>query len=332
MMKRYIKTTYTICFLFTAITILIASYFKVMIPAIVILFILILKFIDVFAESFAKRLLSPLEEINGLLEGKQEGGRKDKIKTFKEVEPIVENINYLVTKLNYDFAEMEKTQQMRTDFVANVSHELKSPLTSIKGFAELILSGLITNQDKQRDYLARIVTESNRLLHIINDILYLSEVESVKINQVELENVSLDQVATNVIKSLEGLRAEKDIKLFITGTGSIKAVESDIWELIYNLVDNGIRYGKDRGFVQIKIISNEDKTTLIIQDNGIGIDQAHLPRIFERFYKEDQSRNRKGKGTGLGLSIVRNIVVKYGGVIRVESMKGNGTTFKMEFH
>ena len=315
---------------------LIATYDfpKAMLIILIIISIVMGVFINNFANKFSKKLLSPLEDISKLLETKEEmdTSSRPKYKSFKEIDSILKHIDYLIRKLHYDFAEMEKTQQMRTDFVANASHELKSPLTSIKGFADLISSGLISDKEKQNDYLKRIIKESDRLLVIINDILRLSEAESVKVNPLELKVVSLDQVAIDVIKSLEGLRVQKNIVIFVTGQGSILAMKKDIWELIYNLVNNGIRYGKERGFIEIKIEETERKTTLTVQDNGIGIAQEHLPRIFERFYRADTSRSRKNGGTGLGLSIVRNIAAKYGASLTVESIIGHGTTFKIEFY
>ena len=307
---------------------------KTMLKILIFISILLGIFINNFANKFSKKLLAPFEDINKLLETKEQDLNfpKAKYKSFKEIEPILKHIDYLIRKLHYDFSEMEKTQQMRTDFVANASHELKSPLTSIKGFADLISSGLITSKEKQNDYLQRIIKESDRLLTIINDILRLSEAESIKVNPLELEEVSLDQIAQDVIKSLEGLRVQKRMILFVTGRGNIQAMKKDIWELIYNLVDNGIRYGKERGFIEIKIETTVKKTILTVQDNGIGMSKEDLPRIFERFYRADTSRSRKSGGTGLGLSIVRNIAAKYGEVVTVESIIGHGTIFKVEFH
>lgn len=314
---------------------LIATYdfSKTMLTILIIITMLMGIFINSFASKFSKRLLIPFEDINKLLETREQVKRPGRyqFRHFKEVEPILKHIKYLIGKLHYDLAEMERTQQIRTDFVANVSHELKSPLTSIKGFADLMASGLVADKDKQKDYLERIIKESDRLLSIINDILRLSEVESITVNPLELKIVHLNEIAMDVIKALEGLRVQKKMILFVTGQGAIWAIEKDIWELIYNLVDNGIRYGKKRGFIEIKIEEREKKTILTVQDNGIGIAQEHLSRIFERFYRADTSRSRKSGGTGLGLSIVRNIAIKYGGVVTVESIIGHGASFKIEF-
>ena len=300
---------------------------------IVLISIIVFIIINKFANNISDRLLAPLIGINKLLENNAKINIDDRgrIKSFKEVEPILNNIDYLIKKLNYDFTQMQKTEQMRTDFVANVSHELKSPLTSIKGFADLISSGLITKKEQQADYLKRIVKESDRLLDIINDILYLSEIESTNAENLELETIHLDEIAKDVIKSLEGLRAEKRITLYSQGQGNILAVKKDIWELIYNLVDNAIKYGEQRGFIKVEIHSTHNKVILTVKDNGIGIEEEHLARVFERFYRVDTSRSRKSGGTGLGLSIVRNIASKYNGKISIESMRDIGTSIKIEF-
>ncbi|HHX60890.1 MAG TPA: GHKL domain-containing protein [Epulopiscium sp.] len=309
------------------------DFLKTMLPITLVISLLMILIMNKFANNLSEKLVSPIVEINKLLEnkGQVEIGDAANIKSFKEVQPILNNIDYLIKKLNYDFAQMEKTQQMRTDFVANVSHELKSPLTSIKGFADLMSSGLISKKEQQNDYLKRIVKESDRLLSIINDILYLSEVESIKVPSLEMKTMSLDKVANDVIKSLEGLRADKRIILYTEGQGHIQAVEKDIWEMIYNLVDNGIKYGKQKGFIKVQITNTDKVVTLIVKDNGIGIDGEHLGRIFERFYRVDTSRSRTGGGTGLGLSIVRNIVAKYDGKIGIKSTKDIGTTITIEF-
>ncbi len=309
------------------------DFLKTMVPMIIVLSILMMFIINKFVNNLSDKLIFPLEKINKLLENKGQSQVENdhNIKTFTEVQPMLNNIAYLIKKLNYDFAQMEETQQMRTDFVANVSHELKSPLTSIKGFADLMACGLITKKDQQEDYLKRIVKESDRLLNIINDILYLSEAESVKTPSLKMQDIPIDKVAKDVIQSLEGLRVEKGIHLYVQGQGNILAVEKDIWELIYNLVDNGIRYGRERGFIKVQIETLNDKVILTVKDNGIGIEQEHLGRIFERFYRVDASRSRKNGGTGLGLSIVRNISAKYKAEVTIKSIKDNGTTIKVEF-
>ena len=309
------------------------AFLKTMLPVVLVLCAVILLLINLFTERFSQRLVSPLEEINRLLETQSEEllPEEERQAAFPEVAPVLKNIEYLIRKLNFDFAEITRTQQLRSDFVANVSHELKSPLTSIKGFAELMSSGLISSPDKQRDYLHRIVSESDRLLNIINDILHLSEVENVKIDPSQLERVDLNKLTGEVFQSLDSLAAGRCITLTCTGSGSVLAKAKEMWELIYNLVDNSIKYGQECGYVRVQIASEEDGVSLSVTDDGIGIPQEHLSRVFERFYRVDKSRSRKSGGTGLGLSIVRNIAVKYKGTVSIDSQPGKGTKITVLF-
>lgn len=303
----------------------------IILPIVLVLCVYLLFFVNSFVDKFSRKLLLPLEEINNTLEEKDYSNHEGEIKTFHEAEPVLNNISFLVRKLNYDFEEINRTQQMRTDFVANVSHELKSPLTSIKGFAELMASGLIKDQQKQKDYLERIVTESDRLLVIINDVLRLSEIEGTKIVRDKMERLDLYKLSTDVLRTLESLATKKNIRLGVQGTGIIMAIQKDIYELIYNLVDNAIKYGKDNGRVEIEIIVDEKNVCLKVRDDGMGIEENELSRIFERFYRIDKSRSKKIGGTGLGLSIVRNIAVKYGGGVSVKSEPLRGTEFTVKF-
>lgn len=306
------------------------KFLFIMLPITGALCLCLLFFVNSFVNKFSLKLLSPLEEINNILEDKDYSYHDEEIKAFRETEPILNNISFLVRKLNYDFEEINRTQQMRTDFVANVSHELKSPLTSIKGFAELMASGLVTDQKKQKDYLQRIVSESDRLLVIINDILRLSEVEGTKIAVDKMEQLDLCKLSIEVVRTLESLATKKNIRLYVQGMGTITAVQKDIYELVYNLVDNAIKYGKDNGCVEIEITTVEQNVYLKVSDDGMGIEEAQLSRIFERFYRIDKSRSKKIGGTGLGLSIVRNIAVKYGGEVSVQSEMLRGTEFTVK--
>ncbi|MCX7715479.1 MAG: ATP-binding protein [Clostridia bacterium] len=306
------------------------DYLKNIMPLIIVLCIAILILINIFAKRFSDKLLYPLLRIHEMLEGKI--GESDKVRySFPETESILSNIDYLIKKLNYDFEEIIKTQKMRTDFVANVSHELKSPLTSIKGFAELMYSGMILSEDKKKDYLKRIVKESDRLLDIINDIINLSEVESKKAENVVRENINLKNVVLDVFKALEMLAESKKITLSVSGEASVFANLKEIWEMVYNLVDNAIKYGTDSGYVKILLKQTDGISVIEVKDNGIGIPKEHINRVFERFYRVDKSHSRKSGGTGLGLSIVKNVAVKYGGNVAVKSEEGKGSTFVIKF-
>ena len=275
----------------------------------------------------SERLLRPLRQINELLHSTHtptQPVRQGEV--FEEVQPLMDNISTMIRKLHYDFEEIERTQRMRRDFVANASHELKSPLTSIKGFAELLQAGMGGTEQQKKEYIGRIVRESNRLLAIIEDILQLNRAESGRPENVE--PVDMRAVCDEAVQALESIAAKKSIRLEVAGHGTVRANAQEMWELVYNLVDNGIRYGREDGFVSVRV----DRNGLTVTDNGIGMAQDQLPRIFERFYRVDNSHSKAGTdgmpgGTGLGLSIVKHIAFKYGGDVSVTSEPGEGTTF-----
>lgn len=296
-----------------------------------ILLALALLFTYAFSNRFAARLMRPLNQINALLqdEGEAAGAGAEGAKPFPEVAPILDNISTKIDKLHYDIAEIRRTQQLRSDFVANASHELKSPLTAIKGFAELLESGMIEDEAKGREFLGRIVLESDRLLNIIEDILHLSQAERGAPEDVV--EVDLRAMTQEIVSALEPQAARKRISLEVAGGGSFRANANEMWELLYNLIDNGIRYGREGGFVRVRI----DKDGVTVLDNGIGIAPDQISRIFERFYRVDKSHTRSDAegagGTGLGLSIARHIAQKYGGELTVDSTPGEGSSFSARF-
>lgn len=298
-----------------------------LLPVAAVLFLLVLVAANYFSNRLNNRLTGLLISINQLLLGKgdEELLLKDAGKTEPEVQPVLSNISYLIEKLKYDFEEVQKTQQLRTDFVANASHELKSPLTSIKGFAELLAGGMVADQQKQQLYLNRIVSESDRLLNIINDILRLSKAESKVVEKREL--VHLQPLAREVTQALEPLARAREISVSMDGAGQMTANSRDIWELLYNLVDNAIRYGNPGGHVIIHLADS----FLSVEDDGIGMEEQYLTRVFERFYRIDKSHSRQTGGTGLGLSIVKHIAQNYGGQLQVKSRPGEGSTFSVQF-
>jgi len=231
-----------------------------------------------------------------------------------------------IAVLVFVLVKNKQVEKIRQDFVANVSHELKTPLTSIKGFAELTATGLVTDMDLVRGYQKKIVFQSNRLLTMINDILLLSKLESMK-KPKELRVVDTYSVADQVKEALKLLADEKDIIIQVSGAGKIMAEPEPIYQLIYNLADNGIKYGKGGGFVKITL--NGQRIT--VTDDGIGIHEKDIERVFERFYRVDKSRSTERGGTGLGLAIVKHIVNRYGGTVSIKSSVGAWTEVTAEF-
>ncbi len=225
--------------------------------------------------------------------------------------------------LVFDITEQVDAERLRREFTANVSHELKTPLQTITGSAELIENGLVKKEDMPR-FVGHIREEATRLVTLVEDIIRLSQLDE----QTELpkENVSLCDIAKEVCGVLRDSADKKNIALFVSGNGgNIYGVKHLLFEVIYNLCDNGIKYTPDGGKVEVNISETEKEITLIVTDNGIGIAPQHHSRIFERFYRVDKSHSKKSGGTGLGLSIVKHSVQYHGGKISIQSEENKGT-------
>lgn len=228
------------------------------------------------------------------------------------------------------FLIMEVTKEVeaeiiRSEFTSNVSHELKSPLTSIMGFAEMIKSDMVTDEKDIKEFSGMIYKESSRLLQLIEELLSLSKLNEENI--VLKENVNVRKVAEDVADSLSFEAKKKNIDIEIEGEGEIISANTLIYEMLFNLVSNSIKYSNDDKVVKIKIEDEKDKMLISVEDQGIGIKREEIPRIFERFYTVDKSRSKQNGGTGLGLSIVKHIINVLKGNISVESDPGKGTKF-----
>ena len=226
-----------------------------------------------------------------------------------------------------DVTQIRKLEQMRSDFVSNVSHELKTPLTSIKGFVDTLKNGAIHNPEAAMRFLDIIDIESDRLYRLINDILLLSEIESMD-RDADQGVVDLQSVVEEVLDMLEQKAVEKGLSLTsdFEKRMVVSANRDRIKQMFINLVDNAIKY-TEKGVVSIKGTEIGDWVNIKVTDSGIGFDEVHKERLFERFYRVDKGRSRVQGGTGLGLSIVKHIVLLYKGKINVESTPGAGTVF-----
>lgn len=232
----------------------------------------------------------------------------------------------------HDITELKKLEQMRKDFVANVSHELKTPITSIKGFSETLLDGAMNDQATLEAFLEIILKESDRLQILIQELLDLSKIEQHGF-RLTIGKVDLVKEANEVIEILKGKAAQKDILLKLRQTSDNAVMEGDadrLKQVLINLVSNAITYSPNGGSVVIAINSGEDTVAVEVKDSGIGIEKSEIPRIFERFYRVDKARSRNSGGTGLGLAIVKHIVEAHKGQIEVTSQIGKGTTFTIK--
>lgn len=228
-----------------------------------------------------------------------------------------------------DVTEEQALERMRREFTSNVSHELKTPLTTIYGVADMLANGMVKGEDVAA-FSGNIRREADRLLTLINDIVALSKLDENSIPQSD-EEIDLYELAEEIVSRLENCAAEKEITGTVIGDHlKIIGNRTVLDEVIYNLCDNAIKYGNIGGKYEVKLSHVPRRTILTVSDNGIGIPEEHIERIFERFYRVDKSRSRKIKGTGLGLSIVKHGVMYHGGTVRAVSTN-EGTSFIAEF-
>ena len=227
--------------------------------------------------------------------------------------------------LIYDVTEKMTAEKLRREFSANVSHELKTPLQSILGYAEIMKNGLVKDEDKQR-FLDRIHAEAGNMIELIQNIMELSRLDENKTLD-EFEDVDLLKLAQSVTLRLKHKAQTKGVTLNVSGSSAcVCGVQSILSEVLYNLVDNSIKYNKDNGKVDVKVQDGSDEVTVSVSDTGIGIGAADRERVFERFYRADKSHSKEIGGTGLGLSIVKHGVLFHKGRVELESEPGVGTT------
>lgn len=234
-----------------------------------------------------------------------------------------------VVILCFDITETAFAERTRKEFTANVSHELKTPLQSIIGSAELLENGLVKPEDTKR-FIGNIKNEAIRLVSLINDIIRLSQLDED--SETVTESVDLYDIANEVIEALTVSASKKQVELRLNGESCVmNGIRRYLYEIVYNLCDNAIRYNKDGGKVTIDLKNTDGNVVLSVSDTGIGIPAEHHSRIFERFYRVDKSHSKETGGTGLGLSIVKHAVAYHGGTIRLESKPQEGTTIIVEF-
>ncbi len=293
------------------------SVFYHMIPVLLLMGGLIFILCMVIARYLARSIISPIKHLAMNLQNP----KKEMI--YKELVPFTEMIQE-------QHRNILKNAKMRQEFTANVSHELKTPLTAISGYAELIENGMANGQDVKR-FSMEIHRNANRLLTIINDTIRLSELDDNELS-VTTEPIDLYNLALSCIKTL-AINAEKN-QVTIEVKGSHNIIEANkqmMEELIFNLCDNAIRYNNIGGIVTVTVEDIKGRTLLSVKDTGIGIPKKHQERVFERFYRVDKSRSKSTGGTGLGLAIVKHIVAQHNAQLNLISEEGKGTEITVLF-
>ena len=286
---------------------------------IVILIALVLTF--VLASKISRDIVKPINEID-LDRPEQYYGEKN----YKEIEPLLLHIAAQKRQLKKDQEQIEKTALIRQEFTANVSHERKTPLHAISGYAELLENGMVREEDI-KPFAGRIRGESSRMIRLVEDIIDLTKLDNGDA-EMKREDCDLYRIAENAVDSLESRASAANVSIAIDGEDApIKAVPQVIYSIVYNLCDNAIKYNHSGGSVALGIHQTEYNTVLTVKDTGIGIPEESRERIFERFYRIDKSRSKEVGGTGLGLSIVKHGVLIHNGKIEVNSEPGKGTEF-----
>ncbi len=231
--------------------------------------------------------------------------------------------------LAFDITEQAFAEKNRREFTANVSHELKTPLQSIMGSAELIENGMIKAEDMPR-FVGHIRTEAQRLVTLIEDIIRLSQLDEGY--EMPSETIDLYEIAAEAAAGLQNAAASKKVEITVSGESVyIKSVRRLLTEILFNLCDNSVKYNKEGGTVEVSVSRRENRAVLSVKDTGIGIPPEHQARVFERFYRVDKSRSKESGGTGLGLSIVKHAVQYLNGKIDLQSCPGKGTTIEISF-
>ncbi|WP_124068285.1 ATP-binding protein [Clostridium sp. E02] len=305
------------------------EYLMLLLPAVWLSFLVALLYSAFSADSFAESITRPLKEISQEMR-KVNGDYTDlSFETYQypEINIIADTTTKMSKNVKDYLTQIELEKQIRQEFFSNVSHELKTPITSVQGYAELLESGIIQDEDQKIDFLRRIKKEASNMNSLINDILMISRLET-KEAEVLKSDVRLSILVEDIIDSIKPLAATREVLVHTDCKPiCIYANGQQMKELIGNLITNAVKYNKPGGEVWVTV-TEEDRNLLIkVKDDGVGIPKESLGRIFERFYRVDKGRSKKQGGTGLGLSIVKHIVNFYHGTISVHSVLDIGTEF-----
>ncbi|WP_312650378.1 sensor histidine kinase [Aminipila sp.] len=248
---------------------------------------------------------------------------------------IMKPVHKLQEQMVKTTEENKKAEQIRSEFVANVTHELKTPLTSISGFIETLQDGAAENPEIRNKFIDIIAIETSRLERLIEDVLVLSDIEN-KRAPLDIAKIDTKDSLIKMISTMEPLANSKNIKIE-TKLANQCFIEGNVdrfIQMMMNLIENAIKYSKEdqKGKILVSSFMDNDKVYIEVTDNGIGISEEHFDRLFERFYRVDKSRTKKGGGTGLGLSIVKHIAFLFNAEVSVKSTLGEGTTFTVIFN
>lgn len=307
------------------------TYLKLLFPSIAVSFIISTLVASSLAARFAKTVALPLKEISREIQKLQEKSPEFNFKEYPypELNIIAQTTADMSKEIQSAIQKLEKEKTIRQEFFSNASHELKTPLTSVRGYIELMESGIVTDEAQKEEFFRRIKKETENMTHLINDILMVSRLET-KEAEVVFSEVRMYPLLQDVLASFETMAENMGVTIEVDCRPiCIYANLQQMQELLNNLIGNAIKYNRSGGIVKIKMEEYQKQLHISVADTGVGIPKESLDRIFERFYRVDKGRNKKIGGTGLGLSIVKHIVQFYNGQIHVNSIVGKGSIFEV---
>lgn len=286
-----------------------------------LLLIAILALAFFVVEKQTRRLIAPINELD--LEHPLENV------AYEELRPLLNRVDEQNVQIAKQVEELKQAELVRKEFSANVSHELKTPLMSISGYAEIMRDGLVQPQDVP-EFAGRIYDEASRLTSLVQDIIEISKLDESR--NMPLEDVDLYEMTQDICQTLMLPAKKKRVTVLMEGKSmTIQGVRHVLYEMLYNLVDNAIKYNKEGGYVKVLLAREKDGVRWSVEDNGIGIAKEEQERIFERFYRVDKSHSRKTGGTGLGLSIVKHGAALHHAKIVLNSEPGKGSKIVLRF-
>ena len=305
------------------------EYTMMLVPAVLLSFGIAFLFSSLEAERFSQSITKPLQEISremSKMDGDYTNFHFEKC-PYEEINVIADTTMRMSQNTKDYLERLEKEKQIRQEFFSNASHELKTPITSIRGYVELLESGMALNEDTAKDFLARIKKEAMRMTNLVDDILMISRLES-RGAKADIVDIRIKELLDESIASVSAQAAGRGIAIHREDQDfAVRADMRQMTELFNNLLSNAVKYNNEGGDVWVSVRKKGRDMLLTVRDNGVGIPEESLERIFERFYRVDKGRSRKQGGTGLGLSIVKHIVNFYRGTVKVESEVGKGTVF-----
>lgn len=302
-------------------------FISIFFPAIVGIIVLVVLMSIFISSIVSNKIISSIKNIILNFQRNINNEEGIDLEIYEEFQPFIKIFEFQNSEINLQMEQLKEANSRRSEFTANVSHELKTPLVSINGYAEMIESGMAKEEDVKK-FAGIIKKQGNILLDLINEIIELSKLEDESYTP-EFNTVSLRNIALNSFERLYYIANRKDIKLNVEGEAEIIGNEYLLIELFYNLIENSIKYGKFGGRTDVIIRPSTTNVSIVFKDDGQGIPNEDHERVFERFFRVDKSHSKKIEGTGLGLAIVKHVVEIHKGDLRLKSELGKGTEIEV---